>query len=40
MIEIVMKRVVREGVLRLQRLDKRDDARFDKTPKGNPIEPT
>ena len=38
MIEIVMKRVVREGVLRLQRLDKRDDARFDKTPKGNPID--
>ena len=37
MIEIVMKRVVREGVLRLQRLDQRDDARFDKTPKGNPI---
>jgi hypothetical protein len=40
MIEIVMKRVVREGVMRLQRLDKRDDGKFDKTPKGGPIDPT
>ena len=38
MIEIVMKRVVREGVMRLQRLDKRDDRKFDKTPPGDPID--
>lgn len=39
LVDIVLRRVVREGVLRLVRLDQRSDKDFSKEPPGEPIPP-
>jgi hypothetical protein len=38
LVEIVMKRVVHEGVMRLDRLDRRKDTSFANSPPGGPIQ--
>ena len=37
LIDVVMKRIVRGGVMRLQRLDRRDNTSFANDPPGVPI---